>query len=60
MPSPLTLSKKAAQNNIEAFLIKMREVTEPPPAYVLSSSKVGQGRMEILDLIGSALSETPA
>jgi len=55
-----TLSKKAAQNNIEAFLIQMREVTEAPPAYVLSSSKAGQGRMEILDLIGSALSETPA
>jgi GTP-binding protein len=55
-----TLSKKATQNNIEAFLIHMREITEEPPAYVLSSSKVRQGRMEILDLIDSALSETPA
>jgi GTP-binding protein len=55
-----TLSKKAAQNNIEAFLIQMREITEEPPAYVLSSSKGGQGRIEILDLIDSALSENTA
>ena len=55
-----TLSKKAAQNNIEAFLIQMREITEEPPAYVLGSSKGGQGRMEILDLIDSALSENTA
>lgn len=55
-----TLSKKATQNNIEAFLIHMREITEELPVYVLSSSKARQGRMDILDLIDSALSETPA
>ena len=55
-----TLSKTAAQNNIEAFLIRMREITEEEPAYVLSSSKDQQGRKEILGLIDSAISETPA
>jgi GTP-binding protein EngB required for normal cell division len=55
-----TLSKKATQNNIEAFLIHMREITEELPVYVLSSSKARQGRLDILDLIDSALSETPA
>ena len=52
-----TLSKGAAQKNIETFLASMREITEETPAYVLSSSRVGEGRMEILDLIDSALSE---
>ena len=52
-----TLSKKAALKNVEAFLIRMREITEEPPAYVLSSSKDGQGRSEILDLIESAILE---
>jgi hypothetical protein len=35
----------------------MREITEESPAYVLSSSKDGQGRSEILDLIESAILE---
>jgi GTP-binding protein EngB required for normal cell division len=52
-----TLSKTAAKKNIEAFLLRMREITEETAAYVLSSSKVGEGRMEILDLIEAALSE---
>ena len=52
-----TLSKKAAQANIDAFLSRMREITEETPPYVLSSSKGGQGRSEILDLIASALLE---
>jgi GTP-binding protein len=51
------LSKKAAQKNVEAFLIRMREITEETPAYVLSSSKDGQGRSEILELINSAIME---
>ena len=51
------LPKSALQNNIDAFLIRMCEITEEPPAYVLSSSKEGQGRSEILDLIESALSD---
>lgn len=52
-----TLSKKAAQENIDAFLARMREIAEEPPAYVLSSSKEGLGRLKILDLIGSAILE---
>ena len=52
-----TLSKKAVQNNIDSFLIRMREITEEPRAYVLSSSMDEQGRSEILDLIDSAISE---
>lgn len=52
-----TLSKKAALKNVEAFLIRMREITEESPAYVLSSSKDGQGRSEILELIESAILE---
>ena len=52
-----TLSRNATLKNVEAFLIRMREITEEPPAYVLSSSKDGQGRSEILDLIESAILE---
>ena len=52
-----TLSKKAVQENIEAFLTRMREFSEEAPAYVLTSTKDERGRMEILNLIGSALSE---
>jgi len=51
------LSKTAVQKNIEAFLSRMSEITEEPPAYVLSSAVGGQGRSEILTLIESALSE---
>lgn len=51
------LSKGAVQKNIEAFLIRMGEITEEPPAYVLSSSSLGEGRFEILNLIAAALDE---
>ena len=57
------LSEKAVQKNIEAFLFRMREISEEPPAYVLSSSESDLGRPEILGLIASALAEeaeTPA
>ena len=58
-----SLSKQAARKNIEAFLGRMREITEEPPTHVLSSSRDGLGRSAILDLIDAALSEqsgTPA
>lgn len=58
-----TLSRNATRKNVEAFLSRMREITEESPAYVLSSSKDGQGRSEILELIDSAIlerSDTPA
>ncbi len=51
------LSKSAVQKNIEAFLIRMREITEEEPAYVLSSTKESQARSDILDLIDSAITE---
>ncbi|MEI6491839.1 MAG: ribosome biogenesis GTP-binding protein YihA/YsxC [Verrucomicrobiota bacterium] len=49
------LTGKAAQKNIAAFLAAMREISEEPPDYVLSSSKSDTGRTEILGLIASAL-----
>jgi len=58
-----SLSKTAAQKNIEAFLSRMREITEELPSYVLSSSRDGEGRTDILDLVDASLSEqsgTPA
>ena len=58
-----SLSKTAAQKNIEAFLSRMSEISEETPTYVLSSSRDGQGRSDILDLIEAALLEksgTPA
>jgi len=55
-----TLSKQAVRKNIEAFLSRMSEISEEPPAYVLSSSRDGLGRPDILDLIDSALLENPA
>ena len=58
-----SLSKTAAQKNIEAFLSRMNEISDETPAYVLSSSRDGQGRSDILDLIEAALLEksgTPA
>lgn len=58
-----TLSNNAARKSVEAFLMRMREITEESPAYVLSSSKDGQGRSEILELIDSTIlekSDTPA
>lgn len=53
------LSAKALRMNTESFLSRMGEITEESPSYVLSSSKGGQGRREILELIGSALGEKP-
>lgn len=53
------LSEKAVQKNIGAFLSSMREISEEQPAFVVSSSKLEKGRMEILDLIASALTEEP-
>lgn len=51
------LSKGAVQKNIDSFLLRMSEISEEEPPYVLSSSKVELGRSEILDLIDSALTE---
>ncbi|MFA7233641.1 MAG: ribosome biogenesis GTP-binding protein YihA/YsxC [Terrimicrobiaceae bacterium] len=54
------LTEKAAQKNIGAFLAGMREISEEPPEFVLSSSKLDAGRAEILGMIASALTEETA
>ena len=55
------LTEKAVQKNIEAFLLRMREISEEPPEVVVSSSESDLGRKEILGLIASSLAEeTPA
>ncbi len=49
------LAPKAAQKSIDAFLDSMREISEEPPDYVLTSAKSAAGRSELLGLIDSAL-----
>jgi GTP-binding protein len=51
------LSDTEAQENIEAFVDSMREITEERPEIVNSSAKLGKGRSAILALIASALAE---
>lgn len=53
------LSKTAAQTNIAAFLTRLKEITEDEPTVLVSSSKDGKGRTEILGLIHSALAADP-
>ncbi|MFA7345140.1 MAG: ribosome biogenesis GTP-binding protein YihA/YsxC [Terrimicrobiaceae bacterium] len=53
------LAGEAAQKNVGAFLGSMREISEDRPEFLLSSSKLGRGRPEILGLIASALAEKP-
>ena len=54
------LTASAAKKSIDAFMGEMRVVSEEPPALLASSSKLGQGRLEILGLIEAALSEDMA
>jgi len=51
------LSPTAAQKNIDAFLQRLREISEDTPLFVVSSAKAGEGRDEILRLIETALAE---
>ena len=51
------LSRAAAQANIDAFLTKFREISQDAPQFLTSSSKLGHGRTEILELIATALAE---
>jgi GTP-binding protein len=53
------LTEKAAQKNIEAFFGSMKEISEEPPEFVISSSKSDLGRAEILGLIASAIAGEP-
>ena len=53
------LSPTAAKANIDAFLIRFQEISPDAPPVLASSSKLSRGRMEILELIASALAESP-
>jgi GTP-binding protein len=53
------LTPKAAQKNVEAFLASMREISEEPPEFVLTSAKLDEGRSDILRLIASSLAGDP-
>ena len=53
------LSSAALQRNIDAFLIRLQEISPDVPTVLASSSKLSRGRMEILELIASALAESP-
>jgi hypothetical protein len=53
------LSRKALQANIDAFLLRVQEISEEAPPVLQSSSKDGDGRNEILGTIADALAEDP-
>ena len=51
------LSEAKVQQSIETFMAQMRDVSEDEPVFLTSSSKLSQGRTEILGLIADALAE---
>ena len=51
------LSAAAVRANIRIFLGTLKELTPDEPVWVLTSSKLGSGRKEILDLIARAIAE---
>ena len=53
------LSRSAAQANIDAFLIRLQEISQDEPPVLASSSKLSHGRSEILELIETTLAEAP-
>ncbi len=53
------LSPSATQTNIAAFLGRLKEITPDEPTVLVSSSKDGKGRTEILGLIHSAVTADP-
>ena len=53
------VSEGAVQANIDAFMSRLQEMTDDTPTMLVSSSKTGKGRREILSLIDAALSEKP-
>jgi GTP-binding protein len=53
------LSRTAAQANIDAFLLRLQEISQDEPSFLTSSSTLGHGRSEILELIESTLAEVP-
>jgi GTP-binding protein len=53
------LSRTAAQASIDAFLIRFQEISPDAPTVLASSSMLGHGRTEIMNLISSTLAESP-
>lgn len=51
------LSPAEARKNTAAFLAAMREISEDQPPFLLTSSKLEEGRRELLAMIASALAE---
>ena len=51
------LSRAAAQAHIDAFLLRLQEISPDAPPVLTSSSTLGHGRAEILELIESTLAE---
>ena len=51
------LSRRAANANIDAFLLRLQEISPDAPPFLTSSSKLGHGRSEILELIAATLAE---
>jgi len=51
------LTPAEARKNVAAFLSGMREISEERPPYLQTSSKLEEGRRELLALISTALAE---
>ena len=54
------LSRAAAQAHIDAFLLRLQEISPDAPAVLTSSSTLSHGRSEILELIETTLAEAVA
>ena len=53
------LSRAAAQANIDAFLLRLQEISPDAPPVLTSSSTLSHGRSEILELIETTLAQAP-
>ena len=53
------LSRSAAQANIDAFLLRLQEISPDAPPVLTSSSTLSHGRSEILELIETTLAQAP-
>jgi len=51
------LSRTAVQANIDAFLLRLQEISPDAPTVLTSSSKLNHGRSEILEFIATLLAE---
>ena len=53
------LSPTAVRANVDAFLLRLRELSPESPHHILCSSKNGDGRSEILATITGAIAQDP-